>query len=220
MTAPLADRLKSETRTLHAAVERSALMRALLGRGFDHTAYLALLRALHTIYDALERGLAQQAAHPAIAPLRLPGLARADALARDLAVLHGSGWADQLAPARGAAQYARHLRQLARERPERLAAHAYVRYLGDLSGGRVLQRRVAAALRRPEGDGTAFYDFGGTAAADRLAGDFRAALARLAPAAADDAIVDEARQAFAMHRRLFDEIARRHLPDAAFSAAR
>jgi heme oxygenase len=212
----LPDRLKAETHALHTAVERSALMRALLGRGFDRAAYVALLRALHTIYGALEQAMGQRASHPAIAPLRLPGLERAAALACDLETLHGPGWVAELVPVPGAQTYARRLRRLARVRPERLAAHAYVRYLGDLNGGRVLQRRVAAALLRPAGDGTAFYDFGGEARAARLAADFRAALAGLAPAAAE-AVVDEARRAFALHQRLFDEIARRHLPAAVLS---
>ena len=104
---------------------------------------------------------------------------------------------------------------LAHAQPERLVAHAYVRYLGDLNGGRVLQRRVAGALQRP--DATSFYDFGGEDGAARLAHDVRAALAGLAPAHAD-AVVDEARRAFEMHQRLFDEIARRNLPAAGFSA--
>lgn len=212
----LPDRLRAETQALHTAVERSALMRALLGRGFDRGAYVALLRALHTIYAALEASLAAQAGHPAIAPLRLPGLDRAAALAHDLDALHGPGWAAELSPVPGARAYARRLRRLAQVRPERLAAHAYVRYLGDLNGGRVLQRRVAAALQRAAGDGTAFYDFGGEARAARLAADFRAALAGLAPAHGA-AVVDEARRAFALHQRLFDEIARRHLPAAALS---
>lgn len=214
MPATLPERLKAETHALHLAVERSALMRALLGRRFEQAAYVALLRALHPVYDALERALAANAAHPAIAPLRLPGIERAGALARDLAALHGPRWADEIDAAPGAAVYSGRLRRLAREQPERLAAHAYVRYLGDLSGGRVLQRRVAAALQRPAGDGTAFYDFGGDAAAERLAGEFRAALARPGPSAFDEAIVDEARRAFAMHRRLFAQIARLHLRPA------
>lgn len=215
MTETLPDRLKAETRALHTSVERSVLMRALLGSGFDRAAYVALLRALHTIYAALEEALARQAGHPAIAPLRLPGLDRAGALAADLDALHGPGWADTLPSVPEASIYARHLAHLAHAQPERLVAHAYVRYLGDLNGGRVLQRRVAGALQRP--DATSFYDFGGEDGAARLARDVRAALAGLAPAHAD-AVVDEARRAFEMHQRLFDEIARRNLPAAGFSA--
>lgn len=45
--------------------------------------------------------------------------------------------------------------------PSRLLAHAYVRYLGDLSGGQIIQRRIAKAynLDPDRGDGTRLYEF-------------------------------------------------------------
>ena len=45
--------------------------------------------------------------------------------------------------------------------PAPLLAHAYVRYLGDLSGGQVIRRRVARAygLEEDNGAGVAFYEF-------------------------------------------------------------
>lgn len=43
-----------------------------------------------------------------------------------------------------------------------LLSHSYVRYLGDLSGGQVLRRRVAKAYGLAEDDdaGVEFYTFG------------------------------------------------------------
>jgi len=43
--------------------------------------------------------------------------------------------------------------------PELLAAHAYVRYLGDLSGGQVLAKRLQKFNDLPEDQGVAFYFF-------------------------------------------------------------
>jgi heme oxygenase len=45
--------------------------------------------------------------------------------------------------------------------PTRLLAHAYVRYLGDMSGGQFIRRRIAKAydLDVERGDGIRFYDF-------------------------------------------------------------
>lgn len=44
--------------------------------------------------------------------------------------------------------------------PSLLLAHSYVRYLGDLSGGQVIRRRVTKAYGLDEnGRGTQFYDF-------------------------------------------------------------
>lgn len=41
-----------------------------------------------------------------------------------------------------------------------LAAHAYVRYLGDLSGGQIIRRKIIKAYDLyDDGDGIAFYNF-------------------------------------------------------------
>ena len=97
MSVSLADRLKHETRALHAAAERSSLMGALLGGQVDRPTYCALLRNLAAIYAALEPALLRHAADPLLAPVHAPALHRSAALARDLALLHGAGWADDIA---------------------------------------------------------------------------------------------------------------------------
>lgn len=75
LTPNLAERLKTETRTLHTAAERSIFM----------PAYCALPRNLHSFYDALEPAIERYAAHPLTAAVHAPGLVRTAALARDLA---------------------------------------------------------------------------------------------------------------------------------------
>ena len=52
--------------------------------------------------------------------------------------------------------------------PSRLLAHAYVRYLGDLSGGQFIRRRISKAYGLDDGAGVSFYEFrplGGTTSA-------------------------------------------------------
>lgn len=54
------------------------------------------------------------------------------------------------------------------EDPAALLSHAYVRYLGDLSGGQVIRGKIAKAYNLEDGAGVSFYDFktlGGTGAA-------------------------------------------------------
>lgn len=207
MTVPLAERLRTATRELHRAVERAGLMPALLRGQLPRAGYLALLRNLHALYEALEAGLDGHAAHPQLAPLRLPGLARAGALAADLDVLHGPGWAQALPLCAAAGAYAERLRTLGERQPALLAAHAYVRYLGDLNGGQVLARLVGQGLRLAPGQGVAFYDFGPADQVAARARAFRAGLDRIAPdEAAADAIVEEACAAFVRHRELFEQL--------------
>jgi len=208
VSEPLAERLKSETRELHRAAERSAFMSALLRGRLERGAYALLLRSLHEIYAALEAGLDAHAGHPQLARVWCPALARSAALERDLCGLAGRLWSSELDVQPAARQHALHLQRLSREAPAALLGHAYVRYLGDLSGGQLIAPIVERSLQLPAGDATRFYDFGGAALAAQRARDFRDGLAAIddrGPLA--DALVAEARLAFDLHLRLFDELA-------------
>lgn len=201
----LRDRLRSGTHDLHTQAERSAAMQALIRGQMPREGYCRLLRNLLAIYEALEPALVAHAAHPVLAPLREPRLARSSVLADDLEALHGPGWRD-LPVSAGAQAYVARLQELSAQSPELLAAHAYVRYLGDLSGGQVLLRRVREMLKLEGEQGTRFYVFGDPGAG-ALAKQFRAGLASLP---ADEALIQrlvaEAQEAFAMHTRMFDQL--------------
>lgn len=216
MTESLGARLKSATKGLHHEVERAPFMRALLRGSLDRAAYCALLRNLYAIYDALEVALDKHAEHPGLKPLRLSGLARREALARDLEALHGPNWACELTVLESGRRYVQHLSELNRSEPERLAAHAYVRYLGDLSGGQLLQPIVAKSLQLSTGSGTAFYEFGAPADVGLLKRRFRAGLDEVAAAHAGDvsALVNEARTSFELHQTLFGELAQHYVGGA------
>lgn len=212
MTASLAAELRAGTRDLHRIAEQSGIMRQILvERRLTRPAYARLLRSLHAIYAALEGELARHATHPAVAPVHFPELARAPALAADLTAHHGAAWATELAPAPAAAAYATRLRALGATAPALLVAHAYVRYLGDLSGGQLLAPLVAGLLRVPPNEGFAFYAFAGLPDAAAFRARYRAALDQLpagtTPPGGAALIVEEARQAFALHARLFEELA-------------
>lgn len=201
----LAQRLREGTRELHAEVERAGAMGALLQGRLARAGYVAMLRNLHVVYRALEGALAVRAGAPLLRPFDLPALARAEALAADLVSLHGPAWRDALPLVPAAAAYAQ---RLAAAPDTALVAHAYVRYLGDLSGGQVLARLVARHYGLAAGSGTRFYEFGGEARAQALKQGFRAALAVLPVTPAEaDAVVTEALWAFRQHRALFEQIA-------------
>ena len=201
-TSGLAARLREETRAEHRAAERGALVHALLRGQLTRERYAAYLRALWPIYDALESGLRRHAAHPVVGPLALPGLERGPAIAADLFTRFGLTLGG--APAVPAATaYAERLIRLADVAPSLLVAHAYTRYLGDLSGGQILRRGAARILALspdppPGTPGLAFYDFPEIVDLERCKEDIRARLDALPiDAAQATAIVAEARWAFA-----------------------
>lgn len=206
MPPGLAARLREQTWPLHRQVERAGIMPTLLGGRLPRAGYCVLLRNLREIYRTLEDALRRHAGEAALSPIVLPPLFRADALAADLTALQGRGWeALPLMPAAGA--YVRRLQALDRRQPARLVAHAYVRYLGDLAGGQIVGRIVGESLRLAGDRGRRFYDFGGQARASELSGLLRAGLDSTAVDAHAAAIIDEAKLAFRLHARLFEQLA-------------
>ena len=203
----LAEQLRNDTRALHTEVERTGVMRLLLRGQLDRPSYCALLRNLHAVYAALEPALVRHAAHPDVAPVVFEALFRAAPAAADLADLHGADWHAAIPLQAATMRYVARLHELAAHAPELLVAHAYLRYLGDLSGGQILHKIVAQSLHLAPGTGTRFYEFGSpTDVAGHLRA-FRVGLDALPlPAGVQAAIVHETCNAFRLHGELFNEL--------------
>ena len=207
-TQTLAQQLRTDTRALHSEVERTGVMRLLLHGQLDRAGYCALLRNLHAMYAALEPALQRHAGHPAVAPVVFKALFREAPLADDLRELHGADWAEAIPLQRSTGRYVARLHTLDEHSPALLVAHAYLRTLGDLSGGQMLARIVSRSLQLEPGHGIRFYDFGSPADVAVHAQVFRSRLDTLALAPSDQqAIVDEACGAFRLHTDLFTELA-------------
>lgn len=208
MTTPpaLSEALRGGTRTLHTDAERTGVMAALLRGQLDLAGYARLLAALREIYAALETELDAHTQDPVLTKLHHPGLARLSAIESDLAVLVRLGVAPATT-APEAIEYANHLHELARRQPALLAAHAWLRYLGDLNGGRVLERIVRDKLGVPP-DAMSFYRFPALADPMSAAVAWRLAL-DTAPVDGDLqlAMVAEARAGFERHIALFRALA-------------
>lgn len=189
--------LRSATRELHGRAERSGVMAELLKGRLPRSRYVGLLRNLHDLYQALEAR-----------ELPVDSMHRAAALADDLSLLHGAGWEHAYPLAAATTDY---VERLQRATPPALAAHAYVRYLGDLHGGQVIARLVRRVYALPAARGTRFYEFGDDDAVLALRTRLRGVLAGLPFSAADvDEAAEEARWAFTQHIRLFEELGARH----------
>lgn len=208
MQRSLARSLKLATQTLHAQVEQSPPIRALIGGQISRSAYCALLRNLYEIYVALEAALSRHALHPLIAPVFSPPLFRANVLAADLFDLHGEGWMVELEVARSTLIYVERLSEIESMSPELLVAHAYVRYLGDLSGGQLLKLAVQQNHALSPQHSARFFDFGSAQEIVKMTHEFRTGLDAIASDGGSDCkIVAEAQLAFALHARLFEELA-------------
>ncbi len=210
-TAPngirLTERLQAATHRSHIRAERSGIIRDLFRGQTSRTGYALLLRNLLPAYRAMELALAALPANSPVAPGAWRDLARAPALESDLAALHGPGWETTLPLLPAARRYATRVSQAARRSQAALAAHAYVRYFGDLSGGQVLRRVLSRSLGLPA-TMLASHHFPGVADAGATKQALRAALEALCVTeAAENTLLAEAVVAFRLNIAVSEAVA-------------
>ena len=187
------------TRSLHVEAERTGTVRDLLRGEATPDDYILLLRNLLPAYQAMERGLERHRGSPGLGALAGYRLDRAPAIEADLVALCGACWSDDI-PLLGAGDvYAKRIARAAEGDGARLIAHAYTRYLGDLSGGQILQRLLARSLGLRPAELT-FYDFPRFSDLAGLKADYRKALDQAGALAPDPgAVVEEGAIAFSMN---------------------
>ncbi|WP_066302781.1 biliverdin-producing heme oxygenase [Arthrobacter luteolus] len=159
----LSEELKSHTAVAHTQAEEASFVKELMAGNMDQGEVGNLLAQSLVIYRALESALARFAGHPQLGPFVDARLERVPALERDMDFHFGPDWEEQLADGRihivpAAKAYADRLGEQSEDAVEFLLAHHYVRYLGDLSGGQIIQRLVQRHYGTPDA-GLNFYAF-------------------------------------------------------------
>ena len=157
VTPGFAATLREATAAVHREAERAGVIADLIRNRASRAGYALFLRNLVPVYAALEAALARGAATPLLAVFADPGLARLPALTGDLAAIAGPDWAARVPLLPQAEAYVAAVAAACDDGPA-LAAHAYARYLGDLSGGQILKPVLARNLGLGA-DALAFYDF-------------------------------------------------------------
>lgn len=203
--AGLAGRLREATGTAHTAAERTAFVRHLFKGTLPRDGYVGLIRALHPVYVALEEAMGANKGDAVVSRVYDPSLNRAASLEQDLEFFAGKDWRS-LPVVPSASAYAAHLAELGRSNPRGLVSHAYVRYLGDLSGGQMMGRSVAKVYNAGEA-GTNFYNFRDVADVNGRKNTYRAALSSLPLSPAEeDMVVEEAISGFEYARKMFEDL--------------
>jgi heme oxygenase len=146
---PLSDMLRERTKRLHAVAERSGTIADILQKKCDRFGYALLLRNLLPAYERLEAELSARRAHPVLGVFAHRALRRSDRLRTDLQAIGGVDWERSLPLLRSGISYAAAISEAAAGDGLRLVSHAYVRYLGDLSGGQVLKKLLGKSLSLP-----------------------------------------------------------------------
>ncbi len=191
----LCERLREGTEDLHRRAERAGVVADLLRGRAGRRAYALLLRNLLPVYRRLEAHLKDLEDRVPV-PLASSALFRSHALVGDLTRLHGERFEQRLALLPAAARYADAVDRAARCDPRLLVAHAYTRYLGDLSGGQIIDRILRRSLEL-ESDCLSFYRFPDIASPEEFKREYRGAIDVLgADPQIREPLVAEARSAF------------------------
>lgn len=159
MSQDLAQRLREGTKHSHTAAENTAYMKCFLKGIVEREPFRKLLANLYLVYSTLESELQRHQNHPIVGAMYFPELNRTANLERDLAFYYGDNWQDQIAPLPAGQIYVDRLREISKADPVLLIAHAYTRYMGDLSGGQSLKNIIRSALKLPSDQGTGLHDF-------------------------------------------------------------
>jgi heme oxygenase len=210
MSHDLANRLREDTKQSHTAAENTAYMKCFLKGIVEREPFRKLLANLYLVYSALEDELRRHQTHPVIGSMYFAELNRTENLERDLAFYYGDNWREQITPLPAGRVYVDRIHEIANTDPARLIAHAYTRYMGDLSGGQALKNIVRSALKLPPDQGTGLHEFEQipTVEAKRAFKEkYRQALNSL-PVDEDtiQRIVDEATYAFQLNRDVVHEL--------------
>lgn len=168
--------------------------------------------ALYFTYSALEEEMDRNKDHPAFAPLYFPlELHRKEALTKDMEYFFGEDWKEQVQCSAATQKYVERIHYVGQHEPELLVAHAYTRYMGDLSGGQVLKKVAQRALKLPSsGEGTQFYLFENVDNAQQFKQFYRARMNALdLNLKTKEKIVEEANKAFVYNMQVLLGVAGR-----------
>jgi heme oxygenase len=198
--------MRSRTASLHVTAERTGVVAAILADTVSLVDYALWLRNLLPAYQALERALWRHRGRDGMGFFAQTSLARAERIAADLRVLAGPDWPDALPLLPSGQRYASRIIWAGAGAGERLVAHAYTRYLGDLNGGQAFRQRL---IRRfgPEFHATAFTEFPEIPKLAGFIAEFRAALDDVGDVIADpECVLEEAAVAFRLNIQISEDV--------------
>lgn len=207
MTGNLATQLREGTSKSHSMAENVSFVKSFLGGVVDKDSYRKLVSNLYFVYSAMEEAMEKNKDNPIIAPIYFRELNRRKSLEKDLEYFYGENWRTTILISDATQLYVDRIAMVSEERPELLVAHAYTRYLGDLSGGQILKKIAQRAMNLSDGKGLSFYEFDDVNDEQQFKQNYKKALDSLGlDLNLADQIVAEANLSFTMNMKMFQEL--------------
>ena len=207
MTSKLATQLREGTSKSHTMAENVNFIKSFLGGVIDKGSYTEMLSKLYFVYEAIENAMEKNKEHEYIKPIYFPELNRTESLKEDLIFHYGEDWLENVTLSKATLDYVNRINAISKEKPELLVAHAYTRYLGDLSGGQILKKIAQRSMGLEGSKGLAFYEFNEVSDEAQFKLNYKAALDSL-PIKENEAsqIIAEANTAFTLNMNIFSEL--------------
>ncbi|XP_049601555.1 heme oxygenase 2 isoform X1 [Syngnathus scovelli] len=205
----LSEMLAAGTKEVHEKAENTQFVKDFLRGRIRKELFKLGAVALYYTYTAMEEEIEMNKEHPHFAPLYFPAeLHRHEALARDLEYFYGPQWKSEISCSPATQRYVERIHRVGQEDPALLVAHAYTRYMGDLSGGQVLKKVAQRALKLPPtGEGLEFYQFDAIDNAKAFKQLYRSRMNELElDVDTKKSLVDEAVKAFQFNMEVFEEL--------------
>lgn len=204
----LSEQIKKVTKESHVRAENTELMLSFQRGKVSLPQYKLLLCSLYEIYQALEEELDRNSNHPGVAPIYFPAeLARLESIEKDLEYFYGPDWREKIVVPAATKRYCHRLRQIGKENPEFLLAHAYTRYLGDLSGGQVLGRIAQKSMGLKNSEGLSFFAFPGVSSPNLFKQLYRSRMNSVELTEEErNGVLEEAVRAFEFNIQVFDDL--------------
>jgi len=187
--------------------ENVNFIKSFLGGVIDKGSYTEMLSKLYFVYEAIENAMEKNKEHEYIKPIYFPELNRTESLKEDLIFHYGEDWLENVTLSKATLDYVNRINTVSKEKPELLVAHAYTRYLGDLSGGQILKKIAQRSMGLEGNKGLAFYEFNEVSDEAQFKLNYKAALDSL-PIKENEAsqIIAEANTAFTLNMNIFSEL--------------
>ena len=209
MSNNLAMKLRVGTQQAHTNSENVGFMKCFIKGVVDKNCFMQLLSNFYFVYSELEAAIEKHKQHPVISLIYFPELNRQSSLKQDMLFYYGNQWQETIKPSPATQAYIARIQQISTHEPALLLAHSYTRYLGDLSGGQMLQKIAQSALKLSGYTGTSFYNFEQIPDKQAFKEKYRQALDKLP---IDDTTVDkivaEANHAFKLNMQILQELER------------
>ncbi|HEY9811284.1 MAG TPA: biliverdin-producing heme oxygenase [Halomicronema sp.] len=203
----LAIKLRNGIQQAHGDAEHSGFMKRFLAGQIERDLFAKLLNNFYWIYCQIETELEFHKDNILVSGVYFPQLNRKANLEKDLAFYYGNNWREKITPGPAVQAFVARLREVSASEPALLIAHAYTRYMGDLSGGQGLKKIVRSVFNLSGEEGSCFYEFEQISDVNAFKGIYRQALNELPVSEEmEDKIVAEAIISFKLNIQMMREL--------------